>query len=76
MVNLYVVYEHNNFHSIDNYPTLTNALFGAIKLTKNAEIDKNKYSGYKSGFDGHRFYSHPSDGTGRNVIIFGVGMSS
>ena len=28
-----------NFHGIDDYLTLTNALFGAIKLTKN--MDKN-----------------------------------
>ena len=44
VVNLYVVYEITNFHSIDSYPTLTNALFGAVKLTKNADIDKYKIS--------------------------------
>ena len=76
VVNLYVVYEITNFHSIDSYPTLTNVLSGAVKLTKNADIDKYKYSGYGIGFDGHGFYSHPSGGTGRNVIIFGVDMSS
>ena len=51
-------------------------MFGAVKLTKNADIDKYKYSGYGIGFDGTGFYSHPSGGTGRNVIIFGVDMSS
>ena len=75
-VNLYVVYEITNFQSIDDYPTLTNALFGAVKLTKNADIEKYKYSGYGIGFYGTRFYSHASDGTGRNIIIFGVDMSS
>ena len=40
VVNLYVVYEITNFHDIDNYPTLANSLFGAVKLTKNADIDK------------------------------------
>ena len=55
---------------------MTNALFGAVKLTKTANIDKYKYSGYGIGFDGYGFYSHPSGGTGRNVIIFGVDMSS
>ena len=55
---------------------LANALFGAVKLTKNADIDKCKYSGYGIGFDGKIFFSHPSGGTGRNVIIFGVDMSS
>ena len=28
------------------------------------------------GFDGKGFYSHPIGGTGRNVIIFEVDMSS
>ena len=76
VVNLYVVYEITNFHGIDNYPTLTNALFWAVKLTKNVDIDKYKYSEYGIGFDGHGFFSHPSGGTGKNVIIFGVDMSS
>ena len=76
VVNLYVVYKITNFHSIGNYPTLTNALFGAVKLTKNDDIDKYQYFGHGIGFDGHGFYSHYSGGTGRNVIIFGVEMSS
>ena len=70
------MYEITNFHSIDSYPTLTNALFGAVELIKNADIDKYRYSGYGIGFDGKIFYSYPSGGTGRNVIIFGAGMSS
>ena len=76
VVNLYVVYEITNFHGINSYPRLANALFGAVKLTKNADIDKYKYFGYGIGFDGHDYFSHPSGGTGRNVIIFGVDMSS
>ena len=76
VVNLYVVYEITNFYGTNNYPALTNALFGAVKLTKNTVIDKYKYSGYGTGFDGHGFPSHPGGGTGRNVIIFGVDKSS
>ena len=45
VVNIYVVYEIPNFHDIDSYPTLTNALFGAVKLTNNADIDKYRYFG-------------------------------
>ena len=67
VVNLYVVYEIINLHNIDNYPTLTNTLFGAVKLTKKADIDKYRYSGYGIGFDRKGFYSHPSGGTGKNV---------
>ena len=51
-------------------------MFGAVKLTKNADNDKYKYSGYGIGFDGKGFFLHPSGGTGRNVISFGVDMSS
>ena len=76
VVNIYVVYEITNFSDIDSYPTLANALFGAFKLTKNADIDKYRYFGYGIGFDRKGFYSHPSDGTGRNGIIFGGDMSS
>ena len=75
VVNLYVVYEITSFHSVISYPTLANTLFGAVKLTKNADIGKYKYSGYGIGFDGHGFFSYPSGGTGRNIIIFGVDMS-
>ena len=45
-------------------------------MTKNADIDKYKYSGYGIGFDRHRFFSHSSSRTGRNAIIFGVCVSS
>ena len=76
VVNLYIVYKITNFHGTNNYPTLTNALFGAAKLSKNADIDKYKYSRCGIGFDGHGFYSHPRVGTGKNVINFGADMSS
>ena len=55
---------------------MANALFGAVKITKNTDISKHKYSGYGNGFDGKGFYSYVSGGTGRNVIIFGAEMSS
>ena len=76
VVNLYVVYEITNFNGTNNYPTLINALFGTVKLTKNTGIDKYKYSGYGIRFDGHAFFSQSSGGTRKNVIIFGVDMSS
>ena len=44
-------------------------------MTKNADIDKYKYSGYGIGFDRHGSFSSPGAGLGRNVIIFGVDMS-
>ena len=51
-------------------------MFGAIKLTKNDDLDKYKYSGYGIGFDVHGTFSFPSGGFGCNVIIFGVDTGS
>ena len=76
IVNIYVVYEITSFPNIYSNPTLTNILFRAVKLTKNADIDKYKYSGYGIGFDKKGFYSYPGDGTGKNVIIFAADMTS
>ena len=51
-------------------------MFGAVKLTKNADVDKYGYSGYGVGFDKHESFSFPGTELGRNVIIFGVDRSS
>ena len=56
--------------------TLRNCLFGEIRLTKNADIDKNKYSGYGVGNDSKGSFSFPGDRFVPNVIIFGADMSS
>ena len=76
IVNIYIVYETVDGYSDVNYPTLQNALFGAVKLTKNADIDKYGYSGYGIGFDGKAYFPHSSGGDGKNVISFGVDMIS
>ena len=55
---------------------MENCLFGAVSVTKNADIDEYKYFGCGIVFDTHGFFSHPSGGTVRNVIIFRVNMSS
>ena len=79
IVKIYIVYEiSTNFNIIQHfhsYSTLDNCLFGAVSLAKKADVDRYKYSRYGIGFDRHGFFSHPSGGTGRNVIIFGVDMS-
>ena len=76
IVNTYIAYEINKKDNTSSDPTLLNVLFSTVSLTKNADIDKYKYSGYGTGFDRHGFFSHPINGTGRNGIIFGVDMSS
>ena len=42
IVNIYIFYGINKNYNISSYPTLENCLFGAVKLTKNIDIDKNK----------------------------------
>ena len=75
-VNVYIVYKLGASTSNDDDPTIKNCLFGAVTLTKNADIEKYKYSGYRIGFDRRGSFSFPGGGFGQNVIIFGVDMSS
>ena len=75
IVNIYIVYELDKTYVKTN-PTLVNCLFGAVSITKNTDIDKNKYSGYGIGFGRSSIYLLPDGSFGRNVVIFGVDMSS
>ena len=68
IVNIYIVYEISKNYSISSYPTSENCLFGAVSLTKNADIDKYKYSGYVIGFDRHGEFSF-GNGLVKNYII-------
>ena len=51
-------------------------MLGAVKLTKNADPDKYKYSGYGIGFDCCSFSSLPDNTMRKNGIIFGADMNS
>ena len=51
-------------------------MFGGVKITKNTDVDKYKYSGYGIGFDGKGVFTHPVGSFGNNAITFGVDMSS
>ena len=75
IVNTYIVYEISKNYSIRTYPTLESFLFGAVSLTKNADIDQYKYSGYGIGFDRKNEFSF-GNGYGKNLIIFGANMNS
>ena len=84
VVNIYVVYKLDPMSSTRNTDyTIQNALFGAMKITKNADYSKNNYTGYGLCFDeggefGHTVKQGNFNRTtnARNVIIFGVDMSS
>ena len=64
VVNIYIVYELGASSSHNNDPTLKNCLFGAVTLTKNADIDKYGYLGYGIGFDRKSSFSIPGRGFG------------
>ena len=70
-----IVYELGAASSNGNDPILKNCLFGAVSLTKNADIDNNGYSGYKIEIDRRGSFSFPGGGIGQNLLIFGVDMS-
>ena len=46
IVNIYIVYELGASTSHIYDPTIKNCLFGTVTLTKNADIEKYKYSGF------------------------------
>ena len=73
IVNIYIVYKLDKLYN-KSHPTLVNCLFGAVSITKNADIDKNKYSGYGIGLDRTGRFLLPSGRFRRSVIIFGVDM--
>ena len=74
-MNICIVYDlKSNLKNFD--PTLQNCLFGAVKLTKNSDINKYEYAGYGTGFDSKGTFSHPSCATGVYVVVFGADISS
>ena len=76
VVIIYIAYElcasssHNNDHPLKIF------LFGAVNLTKNADIDKYGYSGYGIGFDRRLSYSFAGSGFGQNLLLFAADMCS
>ena len=51
-------------------------MFGVVKLTRNADIDKYWYSGYSVWFDRKGSLSFLGSGFGQNLITFGADMTS
>ena len=80
MVNIYIAYKITRYANINGNRnsnlTVQHALFGAVSLTKNADVNKYKYSGYGIAVGRTSSFSFPGGGTGQNVIIFGVDMNS
>ena len=78
IINIYIVYlidPISNFRSTDY--TVQNALFGGVKITKNAtHTSKHKYEGYGICFDEGGTFSKGNINNGKNVLIFCVHKSS
>ena len=75
IANYYIVYTTNP-RTNSSRIVLENCLFGKIKMTKNDVTDRYKYQGHGLRFDLSRIFSHPDGGDGKNVVIFGVDMTS
>ena len=74
---IYVSYTLDKWSTdLDTGFTLGNCSFGAVKLAKDTDPDKYKYSKYGIGFDSCSQFSELDGSYGKNVIIFGVGNSS
>ena len=78
IVNIYIVYKLDAISSTRNTDyTIQNAVFGAVKITKNAsDSSKNKYERYGICFDESGTFSKGNINNGRNFLIFDVDESS
>ena len=54
VINIYIVYKLDPIATNRDTTTIQNALFGAMQITKNADINKYKYKGYGICFDGRK----------------------
>ena len=84
VINIYVVYKLDPISSTRNTDyAIRNALFGAMKITKNTDSSKNNYKGYGLCFDEGGEFGHTAKQdnfnrttNAKNVIFFGVDTSS
>ena len=59
----------NQLRNLNTDFILANCLFRSVKLTKNADLDKDKYGGYGEGFDSCSKFSLPAS-TIRKMSLF------
>ena len=76
IINLYIVYELKNRRNESPDFTVQNGLFGAVKITKNANTSHYKCEGYGSCFDSESSFSFGNRIDAKNAIIFGVNNSN
>ena len=76
-INIYIVYKLDKIKSKINADfTIQNALLEAVKITEDpSDSSHNKYRGYGICFDEGSDFSFGNIVNGKNVIVFGTGMS-
>ena len=77
VINIYISYTLGpQLRNLNTDFTLGNYLFGSVKQTENADLDKYNYSGYGIGFDSRSEFLFIDGSYGKNFIMFGADMSS
>ena len=77
VINPYISYTLNpQLRILKTDFSLGNYLFGSVKLTKNDDVDKYKYIGYRIGFDSRSGFLFTDGSFQKIVIISGANMSS
>ena len=75
--NLYISYIlGSQLKNLNTDFILSNCSFGSIKLTKNSDLDKYKYTGYSIGFDSRSEFIFTDGSYGKNAIVFAANMGS
>ena len=77
VINLYTSYTLNpHLRNLNTDFTFGKCLFGSVKLIKNADLDKYKYSSHSIRFESLSKFWFTDGSFGKNVIIFGADISS
>ena len=77
VINLSISYKLGSLlRTVNTDFTLNNCLFISVELTKTADPYKYKYSGYNIGFDSSSELWITDGSMGKNIILFGVDVSS
>ena len=69
---MYFLQTKSTFKKFKHEFYINNCLFGSVKLTKSADLDKYKYNGYSIGFDSCLEFLFTDGSFGKNVIILGL----
>ena len=62
--------------NLNTYFTLNSCFFGSVKLAKNVDRNKYKYSSYGITFDSRSEFSFTDGSVRQHVVTFGTDMSS